>query len=115
MTSGASATVSLTPTFPGSTYTEYWKIWIDYNRDGDFADTGENVFSKSGSSTVTGSFTVSASAAKGTVRMRGSMRAQNNPSNCGSFNYGEVEDYTVSLPSIEELELELAEYLNEKR
>jgi len=97
MTSGSSVSVSLTPTFTGSTYTEYWKIWIDYNRDGDFADTGENVFTKSGSAVVTGSFTASATASKGTARMRVSMRSGSNPSYCGSFTYGEVEDYTAKI------------------
>ncbi len=24
-----------------TTYTEYWRMWLDYNRDGDFDDTGE--------------------------------------------------------------------------
>ena len=97
VTSGGSAGVSLTPTFPGSTYTEYWKIWIDYNRDGDFADSGENVYSGSGKTTKTGSFTVPSATLKGTARMRVSMRSGSNPSNCGSFNYGEVEDYTVNI------------------
>ncbi|MDQ1350021.1 MAG: hypothetical protein QG657_322, partial [Acidobacteriota bacterium] len=77
--------------------TEYWKIWIDYNRDGDFADSGENVYSGSGKTTKTGSFTVSTATEKGTARMRVSMRSGSIPPNCGSFNYGEVEDYTVNI------------------
>ncbi|MDQ1353601.1 MAG: large repetitive protein, partial [Acidobacteriota bacterium] len=95
LTAGSSASVSLTPS--GTTYTEYWKIWIDYNRDGDFADSGENVYSGSGKTTKTGSFTVPSATLKGTARMRVSMRSGSNPSNCGSFTYGEVEDYTVNI------------------
>jgi len=87
-------TVSLTPGFSGSSYTEYWKVWIDYNRDGDFEDTGEEVFSTSGSSSVSGSFTVPASAS-GNTRMRVSMSYGSVPPCCGTFSYGEVEDYTV--------------------
>ncbi len=95
LTAGGNVGVSLTPVFPSSTYTEYWKIWIDYNIDGDFDDAGEEVFSSSGSSTVTGNFDVSA-AASGTTRMRVSMKWDATPSSCEAFSYGEVEDYTVT-------------------
>jgi PKD repeat protein len=96
LTAGASANVALTPGFVSSSYTEWWKIWIDYNGDGDFADSGEEVFSGSGSSTVTGSFTV-ASGASGTTRMRVSMSYSTYPPVCGTFTYGEVEDYTANI------------------
>ncbi len=97
VTKGGSVSVSLIPGFTGSSYTEYWRIWIDYNKDGDFADSGETVFSKSGSSTVTGSFTVPTSAITGSTRMRVSMRYGGYASSCGTFSYGEVEDYTVNI------------------
>jgi agmatine deiminase len=96
LTAGASVSVSLTPEFTGSSYTEYWKIRIDYNIDGDFDDAGEEVFSGSGSSTVTGSFTVP-SGAEGLTRMRVSMSYNSNPPACGTFSYGEVEDYSVDI------------------
>lgn len=96
-TRGVSQSVTLTPAFSGSAYTEYWGVWIDYNKDGDFTDTSESVFSKSGSSAVTGSFTVSSSATTGNTRMRVSMRYGSAPSSCGTFSYGEVEDYTANI------------------
>jgi len=91
-----SISVSLTPGFSGSSYTENWKIWIDYNLDGDFEDSGEEVLSKSGSSSVSGSFTVPGSAT-GTTRMRVSMSYGSAPPCCGTFSYGEVEDYTINI------------------
>ena len=94
-----SVSVTLTPGFPSGSYTEYWVMWIDYNCDGDFNDSGEEVFSGSGNSAVTGSFTVPSSATVGTTRMRVSMRYNNAPTSCGSFDYGEVEDYTVDISS----------------
>jgi PKD repeat protein len=97
MTKGASVSVALTPGFASSSYTEYWKIWIDYNKDGDFDDAGEEVFSGSGSSVVSGSFTVPTSASSGTTRMRVSMRYGGTPPSCGTFTYGEVEDYTANI------------------
>jgi uncharacterized repeat protein (TIGR02543 family) len=95
MTQGDSVSVSLTPGFTGSSYTEYWRIWIDYNGDHDFEDTGEQVFSGSGSSTVTGSFTVPGTAPIGSTRMRVSMSYSSYPPICGTFTYGEVEDYSA--------------------
>jgi bacillolysin len=38
--------VTLIPGYSGSSYTEYWKILIDYNKDGDFKDYGVEVLSK---------------------------------------------------------------------
>jgi len=97
MFQGQTVNLSLTPGFPGGSYTEHWKIWIDYNDDHDFEDAGEEVFSGSGSSIVTGSFTVPANAKMGDTRMRVSMSYGSLPPICGSFTYGEVEDYTVNI------------------
>lgn len=92
---GASVNVSLTPGFSSSSYTEYWRIWIDYNGNGSFDDSGELVYSSGGSkTTVSGSFTVPTSAS-GTTRMRISMKYNEQPTSCETFSYGEVEDYTV--------------------
>ncbi len=93
---GANVNVSITPGFSGSVYNEYYKIWIDYNNDGDFTDQGEEVFSAGPSiETVSGTLTVDASASEIT-RMRVVMRYSTSPASpCGSFDYGEVEDYTV--------------------
>ena len=65
--------MTLTPGFVGNSYTERWSIWIDFNKDGDFEDTGEEVFAASGSSAVSGSVGVPATAS-GTTRMLVSMR-----------------------------------------
>ncbi len=92
---GSSVTLNLTPGFSGKAYNEYWKVWIDYNKDGDFSDPGENVFSGYASTAKLGAFVVSASAS-GSTRMRVSMQYNAYPPACGSFRYGEVEDYTVT-------------------
>ncbi len=97
ITQGNSVSVSLTPGFVGSSYTEWWRIWIDYNGDHDFEDTGEQVFSGSGSSVVSGNFTVPTSSLIGNTRMRVSMSYSTYPPVCGSFAEGEVEDYTVNI------------------
>lgn len=97
ITRGNSVSVTLTPGFASSSYTEYWKVFIDYNQDGDFSDSGEEVFSSSGSSTVSGSFTVASGALTGNTRMRVVMDYNSPAEACGTFTYGEVEDYTVNI------------------
>jgi PKD repeat protein len=98
LTGGTVPTVSLYPGFSSSTYTEYWKIWIDYNGDHDFVDTGEEEFSGYGTSTVSGSFTVNPGIDRVT-RMRVSMKYASYPTSCETFSYGEVEDYTANVVS----------------
>jgi len=97
LTRGTSASVTLTPGYSGTAYTEYWRIWIDYNHDGDFADTGETVLSKYGKSARTGTFTPPTTALTGTTRMRVAMKYGSYAASCGTFSYGEVEDYTVNI------------------
>jgi PKD repeat protein len=93
-------TLTITPGFTGSSQNEYWKIWIDYNRDGDFLDSGEQVFSASKKKTaVTGKFKVPSSALTGTTLMRVSMKRGALPDACETFAWGEVEDYTVNITS----------------
>ncbi|OJJ18228.1 hypothetical protein BKI52_25740 [marine bacterium AO1-C] len=95
VTAGQSYSVTLTPGFTGSSYTEYYRVWIDYNKDCDFNDPGELVFSGSGSSSVSGNITIANVTAS--TRMRVSIKYQSASGNCGSFTYGEVEDYTINI------------------
>ena len=99
LTLGTSNTIYISAGFASSSYTEYWAIYIDYNRDGDFADAGEEVVSGSSSSaaTLSGTFTVPSSASTGLTRMRVSMKYNAAQTPCETFSYGEVEDYTVNL------------------
>ncbi len=94
---GATVNVTLTPTFPSSSYTEYWRVWIDINHDGDFDDTGEQVFAATSSSTVSGTLTIPATALTGSTRMRVTMKYNAAPTPCETFSYGEVEDYTITI------------------
>ncbi|MBQ0741214.1 hypothetical protein J9332_43790, partial [Aquimarina celericrescens] len=42
---GSSNTITVTPTWTGRKYNEAYRVWIDYNQDGDFTDAGEQVWS----------------------------------------------------------------------
>ncbi len=96
LTSGAN-TITLTPGFSSNSYTEHWAVWIDYNQDGDFTDSGEQVVSGlSGRGVITSSITPPSSAAGITTRMRVAMKYnQAVTTACTSITSGEVEDYTV--------------------
>jgi len=99
LTPGSSNSVTLTPSFTGKDQREFWRIWIDYNGNGDFSDTGEQVFvANNKKSAVTGTIIVP-SDASGQTRMRVTMRNGSSPSSCGTFSNGEVEDYTVNFGS----------------
>lgn len=96
---GTSHTITVTPTWTGTVYSEGYSVWIDYNKDGDFTDSGEQVWTRAATQTtpVLGTFTVPAGATDGPVRMRVSMKYNGIPTSCESFSYGEVEDYTVNI------------------
>lgn len=87
----------------GATYNQGVRVWVDFNRDGDFTDAGENVLTKltSNNTSATGTFTIPANADPGETRMRiRSVYSTTSFNSCGSANYGEVEDYKfVILPS----------------
>lgn len=65
------------------------------NRDGDFEDAGEQVFEGSGSSAVSSAISGPGSISPGRTRPRVSMRYSRTPGSCGSFSWGEVEDYEL--------------------
>lgn len=98
LSAGQSYSIRLTPGFSGSTYQEYFKVWIDYNGDCDFNDANELVFDAgaTSSSAVSGTVTVPAGVT-GTTRMRVSMKYNGASTACENFQDGEVEDYTVNI------------------
>ncbi len=95
MAPGSTNSITLTPYFTGRDQREFWRIWVDYNGDGDFEDTGEQAFTANNKkSAVTGTISIP-SDASGQTRMRITMKNGGAPSTCESFSNGEVEDYTI--------------------
>ncbi len=88
-------TINLTPGYAGTAYREYWSVWIDYNEDGDFDDTGENVGTVDGRYDQSITFTTPATVVDGNKRLRIGMSYGSSPSVCANVTYGEFEDYTV--------------------
>ncbi len=101
---GSGYLISITPGFYSfySASGLYTKVWIDWNQDNDFDDAGELVFAPVSSSYFlrVGVVNVPNGALSGQTRMRIAMRADASPTSCGSFAYGEVEDYTIVVGGI---------------
>jgi hypothetical protein len=89
---------------PGYSYNNsgYLKIFIDFNRDGDFGDPGEMVMggTSHANGNVVGTITVPTSTTSGITAMRIVHRiygSSSSTSPCGTYSYGETEDYLVKI------------------
>ncbi|GAB2856891.1 hypothetical protein GCM10027044_15930 [Hymenobacter ruber] len=100
LAAGSAQTISFSAGFTGSAYSEYVKVYIDYNQNGVFTDAGElvvNAAASTAATTRTGSFTVPTTAKNGVTRLRVVMSDNSATTSCGSYSYGETEDYTVNI------------------
>lgn len=97
---GSSQTISFAAGFASKGYSQYVDVYADWSQDGDFADSGETLVvggaSKS-TATRTGTFTVPATAKAGSTRLRVVMSTATATTSCGSYAYGETEDYSLSV------------------
>jgi chitodextrinase len=97
---GQTYNFTLVPAWTGTVYPEYFRIWADWNRDGNFSGTGELIYDQGSASTansVSGSFTVPSGATVGRTTFRVQMKYNAAPGNCETFSWGEVEDYCVDI------------------
>lgn len=97
VTAGSSYSLGYSAAFTSTAYTEYWRVYIDWNQNGVFTDAGEQVVSRSSSSAanLSTTITVPTTAKNGTTRMRVVMKYGAYGTSCETFSYGEVEDYNV--------------------
>ncbi len=101
----SSYNLTLTPGFSGSSYNEYFKVYIDLDQDGTFNSTGEEVYDagSASSSPATGSITIPGSALEGITRLRVVMKYVSTfsdpslPAPCTNPNEGEIEDYCIQI------------------
>ncbi len=91
---GQTFSLVATPGFSATQFGEYWRVWIDFNGDYDFADEGEEVFA---GGSIMGDLsldvTIPENAVTGVTRMRIAMKYGTLPPLCGTYGYGEVEEY----------------------
>jgi hypothetical protein len=74
-------------------------IWVDWNQDDDFLDTGESftVTGSPGEGPYTATIAPPPGALLGETVMRIRITYNTTPTPCGTDTYGEVEDYTVNV------------------
>ena len=97
---GSSQTLSFSAGFVGTAYSEYVKAYADWNQDGDFLDAGEAIVSAAASTsaaTRTAAFTVPAGAKNGKTRLRVVLSDNAATTSCGTYSYGETEDYSLTV------------------
>lgn len=81
----------------------FWRVWIDYNGDGDFTDADEQVISRQVVFTSgifldnETTFMVPTTARLGNTRLRVALKVGGYPTPCENFDRGEVEDYTIQI------------------
>lgn len=87
----------------GGNYSNAVAIYIDWNNDADFTDSGENVYlsaaTTSGPHTESGNITIPSTATVGMKRMR-VVNVETSPSfisPCGTYSWGETEDYMINV------------------
>ncbi|MDR0801911.1 GEVED domain-containing protein [Fluviicola sp.] len=99
VTAGQTYPITITVT---TSYTEYVKVWIDFNHNGTLNDAGEEFYIGSGTGQLaTYNITIPADALGGNTRMRvrcaDTQAGSSVPCAAPSGTYGEVEDYTVNI------------------
>ncbi len=100
--------IALTPGYSdnGNYEDRFWAVWIDWNRDGDFDDEGETILQEQSQSIVKTSFTTPVDAPVSGILMRVTYQYGSAPNSCGTFEYGETEDYLLRIledPTCDEL------------
>lgn len=99
----STALVSISPGFSGGLSKEYFRVFVDFNQDGDFDDDGELAFDPGFAleGPANGLIHVPAFAASGITRLRVMMKFttpnDDPPAACSDFDFGQVEDYCVEL------------------
>ena len=95
-------TVPTSVSFTSNYSTQYFAIWVDFNDDGDFSDSGEHLWSSPTNvwSSSVGSITIPSTVSLGSYRLR--IRSNYSASigaseSCSNFIYGETHDYTVTV------------------
>lgn len=93
--------LTITPGFTGTTIPVHFKAWVDWNKDGDLLDAGEEILSSGPDTNMAmANITIPASATLGISRMRVGAFTTAGIGACDTVAVGEFEDYPIEiLPS----------------
>lgn len=85
-------------------FTTHINVYIDWNQDGDFTDTGESYYlgtivNSTGLDAIqaTGNILIPTAALDGTTRMRVIKKFNTQATSCNATGFGQAEDYTLSI------------------
>ena len=101
-TKGLAYNLGVTINTCGGFFGENVAVFIDYNQDGDFLDAGENIYTSpfaTGSANLVlgGNITIPCNASLGETRMRVVYAENVGAASCGTYGYGETEDYLINI------------------
>ena len=104
LTPGETYPASVSVTVNGA-WIQHCFIWIDWNNNCSFTDTGEAIDlgqtpGTSGTHILSGNIVVPANVIPGTYRIRIAERYSADPGPCDQATYGEAEDYTIIIPAL---------------
>lgn len=96
---GSTLPISLEPGFSGNSLGQQWRIWIDWDQNGSFEEDGELVVESLNVSVrpLESLLEVPQEAPLGITRMRVAMRFAQLPPLCEAYDFGEVEDYCITV------------------
>lgn len=82
--------------------TYYWNVWIDWNQDREFADTGERVLAQTTARSasvngVLGNITIPTTATRGQTRMRVALSMTETSDPCARGGNRDVQDYNIEI------------------
>lgn len=96
--------LTLVPGYSLFNYDESWRIWLDFDQDGEFDDPAERIFDSQvpQQGAISSTLAIPAGILPGITRMRVSMKfsgftGTEKPTPCEIFQHGEVEDYCVEI------------------
>lgn len=93
---GYALNLALNPGYSSGNYLLYWTVWLDSNQDGQFG-SGELLWQTRAAGNQQVNLTLPAQLAAGNYRLRILMSYYPQNTACDALQYGEVEDYGLSL------------------
>lgn len=114
----SSQSITITPGYKGSQYTENYSVWIDFDQNGIFEPTDKAIDLLTNNGSVVGLMNIPTSAVHGVTKMRVGMTTISSgaPAACtAAIVYGEYEDYCVYIgpeAGVSESELDFRIYPN---
>ncbi len=90
--------LSVTPGFVNGTVPVHFKAWVDWNKDGDLSDPGEEILSSGpDTTTVRLNYTVPSNASQGISRLRIGIFTTSGVGPCDTTAFGDFHDYPIEI------------------